>query len=273
MSKHFLSVVSIFKNEDHVLKEWLDHYIAEGVDHFYLIDNNSTDNWEEILVPYIDSGRVTLFREKRNHYQTAAYNELVFPIRDESEWLAVVDLDEFVYGRTGKVSDFIKSLHFSVNGIRLPWVCFGSSGNIVQPKSVIDGFRSRRRYDNGSMERAKSIVRTRNVGCLNIHVHTINGWVVVDGRRVPVANESSGEQDEGRIRDSELLLNHYRVQSLRWYTKTKMTRGYAINPVTAFLAEGYRLDEKFFIENDFNDVVDDTLAAKRGFTTRLETGV
>ena len=37
---HYLSVLAIFKNEGHIINEWLNHYLLEGVDHFYLIDLN-----------------------------------------------------------------------------------------------------------------------------------------------------------------------------------------------------------------------------------------
>ena len=32
-------IVAIFKNESHILEEWIQHYIKEGVQHFYLINN------------------------------------------------------------------------------------------------------------------------------------------------------------------------------------------------------------------------------------------
>ena len=38
-------MVSIFKNEGMSTAEWAAHYRWQGVLHFYLIDNNSTDNW------------------------------------------------------------------------------------------------------------------------------------------------------------------------------------------------------------------------------------
>ena len=31
------------------MKEWLEHYINEGVEHFYLIDNGSDDEYMKIL--------------------------------------------------------------------------------------------------------------------------------------------------------------------------------------------------------------------------------
>ena len=34
-----LSILAMFKNESWIIKEWIEHYLLEGVDHFYLIDN------------------------------------------------------------------------------------------------------------------------------------------------------------------------------------------------------------------------------------------
>jgi hypothetical protein len=33
--KYFLTLGAIFCRESHILKEWLDHHILEGVEHFY----------------------------------------------------------------------------------------------------------------------------------------------------------------------------------------------------------------------------------------------
>ena len=43
MTKYYLSIGVLFKNESLILKEWLDHHIFHGVDHFYLINDNSND--------------------------------------------------------------------------------------------------------------------------------------------------------------------------------------------------------------------------------------
>jgi len=51
-----VSVIAIFKNETMNLKMWLEHYLWQGVDHFFLIDNGSTDDPHKILQPYIDRG-------------------------------------------------------------------------------------------------------------------------------------------------------------------------------------------------------------------------
>ena len=43
------SCLSIFKNETMNLKLWIEHYLWQGIEHFYLIDNGSDDNPLSIL--------------------------------------------------------------------------------------------------------------------------------------------------------------------------------------------------------------------------------
>ena len=47
-----LSVLAMFKNESMIIQEWIKHYIEEGVEHFYLIDNGSTDDYYEKIKMY-----------------------------------------------------------------------------------------------------------------------------------------------------------------------------------------------------------------------------
>ena len=54
--KHFLSVCAIFKNEGRFLREWLNYYLLAGVDHFYLYNNFSDDDYAAVLKPYVDKG-------------------------------------------------------------------------------------------------------------------------------------------------------------------------------------------------------------------------
>ena len=42
-----LGLMAMFKNEGHILYEFINHYMLEGVDQFILIDDNSTDNYYE----------------------------------------------------------------------------------------------------------------------------------------------------------------------------------------------------------------------------------
>ena len=50
-----LGLMAMFKNEGHILYEFINHYILEGIDQFILIDDNSTDNYYENNKNWMDS--------------------------------------------------------------------------------------------------------------------------------------------------------------------------------------------------------------------------
>src|SRR5690348_9778161 len=62
--KYYLSIGAIFKNESHILGEWISHYLYHGVEHFYLINDESNDEYMKILQPYINKDIVTLYNVK-----------------------------------------------------------------------------------------------------------------------------------------------------------------------------------------------------------------
>lgn len=108
-AKYFLSVCAIFKNEAKYLKEWIEYHRLVGVDHFYLYNNNSSDRPDKVLKSYIDKGIVTLINwpDRLGHQrdtfmwslgvQIPAYeNAIYWTALKKTEWLAVLDVDEFL---------------------------------------------------------------------------------------------------------------------------------------------------------------------------------
>jgi glycosyltransferase involved in cell wall biosynthesis len=91
-----LCVVAIFKNESDILKEWIEHYLQQGVDKFFMIDNGSTDNYYNILEPYIKNNKVELVIDTTKFAQTNLYNKYYLNKCKAYEWVIVCDLDEFI---------------------------------------------------------------------------------------------------------------------------------------------------------------------------------
>jgi hypothetical protein len=52
--KYYLSVGAIFRNEARFLPEWIEYHRLHGVDHFYLFNNLSEDDYKAALKPYVD---------------------------------------------------------------------------------------------------------------------------------------------------------------------------------------------------------------------------
>lgn len=249
---HFLCVYAIFKNESHIMKEWLDHYITEGVDHFYLIDNGSTDNYEDILKSYSD--RITLFHdnEKGHKIQGKIYQRNVFTKFKETIWMICVDFDEFMYTKTGTLrSELEKAEYIDVGQIMVPWKMFGSSGHIKQPSSVIKSFLYRKQLPFHCFGNYKTICRTEAIEEID-GVH----WYehVKDGYRTIKYSEQSSLTEDAQ-NNLPFQLNHYIVQSWEWYKNTKMTRG------DSNFETNHRTEESFK-EWDNNDILDDELSIK-----------
>ena len=143
---YYLSVGSIFKNESHILKEWLNHHINHGVEHFYLINDDSSDNFIQILEPFIDNGIVELFNTTEPKYdgrQQKLYNEFILPKiqKKETKWLSILDLDEFLYSpQTINIQDILKQYE-NFGMLDVNWIYFGSSKHDIQPNGVVENFK------------------------------------------------------------------------------------------------------------------------------------
>ena len=135
--KYYVSVCSIFKNEAKYLEEWLNYHLVVGVEHFYLYNNFSEDNYKKVLKPYIEKGLVTLIEWPIKAGQTQAYNDCVEKFSDESNWIGFIDLDEFaVPVKYDQVSEWLKKYE------KFPCVLgfyrdFGSSGIVEENDSKL----------------------------------------------------------------------------------------------------------------------------------------
>ena len=94
-----LCLVTMFKNEAHIMKEFIEHYLNQGVDKFYMIDNNSNDDSSKILKYYIDKEIVTLIVDNIPYAQAEKYNRHCLNIVKKHDWVILCDLDEFIYAR------------------------------------------------------------------------------------------------------------------------------------------------------------------------------
>ena len=133
MSKYKLSVGGVFKNEAHSIKEWIDHYLFHGADHFYLINDGSTDNFLEIIQPYIDKEIITLYNDTWSRYlgrQRDMYNRYILPHIKETKWLLMIDLDEYIWSPIDINLNAILDTCYGLGQLQIMTTIFGSNGYI-----------------------------------------------------------------------------------------------------------------------------------------------
>ena len=71
------AICAIFREEAPFLDEWISFHIGVGASHFYLYNNFSTDNFRQVLEPWIAHGTVTLIDWPRPVGQLSAYRDCV----------------------------------------------------------------------------------------------------------------------------------------------------------------------------------------------------
>ena len=210
-----IAVIGMFKNEAVNMREWLEHYLEQGIEHFLLLDNDSSDAWQGQLAGFEDVTKVV--SSTLVHAQVMLYNSIAVPwLQSQGIELAlIVDLDEFAFstkpGRTLAElawGIFNHSDTSKIATVHMAWALFGSSGHVEQPPSVREGFTQRKVDSLAGL--GKSFARLSMVDSLNIHVHASATGVRVDE---PISTMLGFQ------------LNHYAIQSKRWFEATKMTRG------------------------------------------------
>lgn len=141
-TKYNVSVCCMFKNEAKYLREWLLYHRIIGIDHFYLYNNNSDDNYQEVLQPFIDEGYVTLVEWPMPQGQIPAYEDWYSRFRRETRWGTFIDVDEFIcpYDETN-VSKWLEE-YSKYPAVKMYWKIFGTSGNITHDdtKLVIEQY-------------------------------------------------------------------------------------------------------------------------------------
>lgn len=136
---HYLAVCAIFRDEARYLAEWLTHYELQGVEHFYLYDDQSTDHPEKVLAPWVARGMVTLEPVRwASRRQAYAYNHCIRMRRKEAHWIGFFDIDEFAFARarTETLAE-IMPRYERFPGLGINWVCYGSSGFEQAPGPLV----------------------------------------------------------------------------------------------------------------------------------------
>jgi hypothetical protein len=132
---HFLSVLVRCKDEPFV-DEFVKHYLREGVDFIYIIDDDSSLLYS---LEIRDNNQVKIFYEKdiiNKNIASTIYNQ----IKRETKWLIYVDIDEFITTKKNFFNSIRKELEttfLNVDCIKVPWVMMSANGREKNPKSLL----------------------------------------------------------------------------------------------------------------------------------------
>jgi len=258
-----ISVLAMFKNESTIIKDWVEHYLREGVEHFYLIDNGSTDDYYEKIKMY--NKYITLTKDPTRlpkGTQTFLFNKIYSEtIKYETEWIIFCDIDEYIYARNGnnQIMDALNKLPRNVEKIWLPWKCFGSSGNKNQPNNIIKYFTKRKKGYTKNDGFGKIICRTSNLEKIMTCGHIVklnenNIMYTANGQKL-----EDYDLDEENCKSLNLHLNHYMLMSEEYYLTVKSIRGGGESGLTS----KYDINSFYNFDKEHNELIDNELVNKK----------
>lgn len=223
---HFASVCCIAKQEHTYIEEFVAYHLSIGFEHVYIYDNGEPD--DEPLSVYLKAYTpkyCTFIIYPGPTRQIPAYQHFIKRYASESEWVAFIDIDEFiVLPKHPNIQEFLAEYGKNIKSIGMNWYMFTNNGHIKKPPGfVIENYTQSCFNQHIKSLVHSSVFKGQNVksfGCL----HNITGLAkrLNDGSTISGPfNNLSHEHNDGVIR-----LNHYWCKSYEEYID-KMNRGRA----------------------------------------------
>uniref|UniRef100_A0A6C0F6B1 Glycosyltransferase family 92 protein n=1 Tax=viral metagenome TaxID=1070528 RepID=A0A6C0F6B1_9ZZZZ len=176
---------TMFKNCSSFLETWLRYHIYIGVEHFYLFNNNSSDddimNVQKICNKF--NGYTTIinwnfpYKSPVNRHspsaQTTQQNLTIYKY-NKHNWILLTDLDEYIYSKTSSLLEVVKSkehIKNDISGLTIPCMWFGCSHNAQYTDDYLHKLIFRKSTANTCRPGGgpKSLVRPTNSQVYSVH--------------------------------------------------------------------------------------------------------
>lgn len=258
-------IVTLCKDEDNFLDEWINYNLKLGFDKIFIIDNNPSerklkiDNAQVTIIPYND---IQFDMNWANVQLLEGYNYgLQYVKKLDYDYITIIDADEFITLNTYKdINDFIfyEMVIPQKNVCELVWVTYSDNNLIYEndliSNSVLENYttpcdklpiKDKVKYTTSQNSWGKCIVKNLPELTYTISPHHPD-WKDKHGNVIYTSN---------RINRKVAYIKHFRTKCLETYIKhkvhqTKCYKGFygVINDILEF----------FFM---FNDVTIEKLNA------------
>lgn len=230
-TKYYFSAVLVFKDEAPYLKEWIEFHRVVGVDHIYAYNDGSTDDYKEVLKPFVEEGFVTLMEWAKPHSQFEVYTDCYKRFREETFWMMFIDIDEFICPKeTRTIGEWIKPFE-AYPSVEIYWMHFTTSGCLSYDPTQLVIERFTTAYEN-LFNGGKMVLNTAFEPVWMYHHHIVcydnfffhKWWIptVKEDRNFIFEYENKQYHKISSI--NTIQLNHYWSKSFEEYLR-KMRKG------------------------------------------------
>ena len=142
-----ISICSPIKNEQSYLDEWIKFHLSIGFDDIYFLEDYGSDPHNEICDKYkevhiIKVEDITPKIPFKNR-QILLFNYFIENYYDKTDWVAFLDIDEFVMlDECNDIHDFLDE-YKDEYGLYLYWKIYNANGRVERPPldmSVFDAY-------------------------------------------------------------------------------------------------------------------------------------
>jgi hypothetical protein len=225
------TICAIAKNEAPYLAEWVLYHKLIGFEHIHIFNNNSNDNTAEVLKDLESLGLVSCMDwdpPPTEHIQRSAYTFGLGMLREQSEWICFLDIDEFmVIPGLDCIQKLITQIP-EIVALGINWKIFGTSFHERrEPGLVIERFTKASLKEHRGNLTVKTFVKTTAISKPNLHNHTFAPGVVYESiDRLPIPPDSMHSQN---VNHDIIRIHHYFTKS-REEWDAKVARGRATKP-------------------------------------------
>jgi hypothetical protein len=277
--KYFLSVCVCIKNEKKYINEFIKHYLLQGVDNVYIVNNGSDDGIESFVENSPFKNSITLINDSRD-LQILQNNEgaeghrrllndnLYDLVKRETKWGIFVDADEFMYGKNGEtIKTYLRSLDENIGCVYVLWNIFNPVKPLIGEFSLKNNTK-RVNYDRikelsyeiqNAYDFGKSIVRTSMLNDndkLWIHKIKTGGIRINNYGNIDTSfydNSNYINYSEEQFKNLKLTMNHYAIRNIDDHNKKSLQLNNVSNKVTFIrgLMQLSELDDNMLITDTY----------------------
>jgi Glycosyl transferase family 2 len=256
-----LAICALAKDEGLYIEEWIAFHFLQGVSEILIFDNESTDNMRDILARIARHAPVTVLDWPGDNYyqmQMEAYRAGAKRLSRRAEWVAFIDIDEFLFSsRNLSMPRELAEFGSEVGAIAIGHRIFGSSGHaIYSPEFVTSRFVRCAKPDDPQSRWFKTIARPTAIERFDsAHSVILKSGAYLLADRTPLQRDSLDWHPglANRVGHGNIRLFHYMVKSLEEYRWKQRRFG------DKQLEDRY--NDQFFSEHDTvgNQVTNDEL--------------